>query len=60
MPHKNTRKLIRIGNTSLAVILPKPWLKYYNLGFGDRVEVISNGTIVIRKEIGENNFERSK
>lgn len=48
MPHKNFRKLIRIGNTSLGVIIPKSWLKYYDLKYGDSLEVISNGSIEIR------------
>ena len=56
MPHKQIRKIIRIGSTSLAVIIPKAWLRYYNLGYGDKVEVVSNGTIVIKKETGKNSF----
>jgi len=47
MPHKNIRKLTRIGANSLGVILPKDWLRYYNLEYGDHVEVISNGKIEI-------------
>ena len=50
MPHKDTRKIIRIGHTSFAVILPPSWLRYYNLGHGDRVEIVSNGSIVIKPE----------
>jgi len=52
MAHKQTRKIVRIGNTSLAVIIPKPWLQYYNLGYGDELEVISNGCIRIRPKRG--------
>ena len=48
MPHKETRKLTRIGKSSLGVILPISWLRYYNLKYGDSVEVISNGSIEIR------------
>lgn len=47
MPHKNTRQLIRIGNTSLGIIMPRAWLRYYELGYGDSVDVISNGSITI-------------
>ena len=50
MPHEHTRKLIRIGDTSLAVIIPKAWLRYNDLCYGDRVEVVSNGNIVIKKQ----------
>lgn len=48
MPTKEIRKIIRIGNTSFAVILPRAWLRYYNLKYGDHVEVISNGSIKIK------------
>ena len=50
MAHNDVSKLIRAGNTSLAVIIPKSWLQYYNLGYGDQVEVISNGIIEIKPE----------
>ncbi|GAG28288.1 unnamed protein product [marine sediment metagenome] len=48
MPHKETRKLIRIGDSSYGIILPISWLRYYNLKHGDRVEIISNGSVEIR------------
>ena len=48
MPHKENRKLVRIGNTSLGVIIPKSWLRFYKLKYGDNVEVISNGSIEIK------------
>jgi len=48
MPHKRNSKIIRVGNTSFAVILPRSWLRYYELGYGDTVEVISNGNIMIK------------
>ncbi len=48
IPHKENRKIIRVGNTSLAVILPISWLRYYNLSYGDSVEVISNEAIEIK------------
>jgi len=56
MPHKIKRKLIRVGNTSIAVILPIPWLRYYNLKHGDRVEVVSNGSIKITPEKKKENL----
>lgn len=46
MPHEETRKIIRVGN-SYAVTLPKTWLKYYNLTDKDKVTVTSNGNIII-------------
>jgi antitoxin component of MazEF toxin-antitoxin module len=57
MPHKQTRKIIRVGN-SLAVTIPKPWSTYFDLSEKDEVIVLSNGAIVIRppdKRKGENN-----
>jgi antitoxin component of MazEF toxin-antitoxin module len=47
MPHKQTRKIIRVGN-SLAVTIPKPWLKYFGLSEKDQVTVLSNGALVIK------------
>ncbi|MGD0071332.1 MAG: AbrB/MazE/SpoVT family DNA-binding domain-containing protein [Candidatus Bathyarchaeia archaeon] len=49
MPHKQTRKIIRVGN-SLAITIPKPWLRYFNLSEKDSVTVLSNGAIIIKPE----------
>jgi len=49
MPHEQTRKLIRVGN-SLAVTMPKAWLRYFNLTDKDRVTVLSNGRVIIKPE----------
>jgi antitoxin component of MazEF toxin-antitoxin module len=46
MPHEETRKIIRVGN-SLAVTMPKDWVQYFQLNQGDEVKVVSNGSIVI-------------
>jgi antitoxin component of MazEF toxin-antitoxin module len=48
MAEKRTRTLIRVGKTSLAVILPKPWLDFHNLNHGDQIEVITNGEVTIK------------
>ena len=48
MPHKENRKIIKVGETSYAVILPKSWFRYFNLKHGDLVEVISNSDVTIR------------
>ena len=48
MPHKETRTIIRIGGSSLGVILPRDWLRYYDLYHKDKVEVVSNGEIIIK------------
>jgi bifunctional DNA-binding transcriptional regulator/antitoxin component of YhaV-PrlF toxin-antitoxin module len=47
MPHEENRKIIRAGNTSYAVILPKAWLRYYGLKKGDRVKIVSNGIVTV-------------
>lgn len=49
MGHIKVSKLIAIGNTSLAVILPKTWLEFYGLTKGDKIQLISNGGIRIKK-----------
>ena len=55
MPHKNTRKIIRIGKTSFAVIIPRAWLRYNNLGYGDELDVVTNGKIIIQKRRSNTN-----
>ena len=46
MPHEETRKIIRVGN-SFAVTMPCAWLRYFNLSAQDKVKVVSNGLVVI-------------
>ena len=50
MPHKEIRKLVRIGEVSIGVTIPIGWLRYYNLKAGDEVELISNGDIIIKRK----------
>ena len=47
MPHEETRKIIKAGKTSFAVILPRAWLRYYGLTDKDKVKVTSNSTVII-------------
>lgn len=42
------RKILRAGKISLAVTLPKGWVDYYELKPGDEVDIISDGSIVIK------------
>ena len=37
--NKMVRKIICVGKTSSAVIIPKSWLKYHNLNHGDYLEI---------------------
>jgi len=56
--HKDVRKILKAGTSSFAVVLPKSWLRYYDLKNGDSVEVISNGSIEIKPiEKGGNQAE---
>jgi antitoxin component of MazEF toxin-antitoxin module len=48
MPTKNIRKIIRVGDTSLAIILPIDWLRFYDLKYGDSVEVVCKDAVEIR------------
>ena len=45
---KENRKIIRVGNSSYAVILPIGWIRYYELTDSNKVEVITNGKVEIR------------
>ena len=48
MPIKVERILFRIGEGSLAVTLPKAWVRYYKLRPGDKLEIIANDDLTIR------------
>lgn len=47
MPHKDIRKIIKVGD-SLAVTISPAWLRYYNLHEKDFVIVVSDGQITIK------------
>jgi AbrB family looped-hinge helix DNA binding protein len=44
------RTVSRVGGNSLMVTLPKGWLRYMGIEAGDKVEVITNGEIIIRQK----------
>jgi len=51
MPQIYERSLIRSGDEGSCVIsLPLAWLRYYGLGPGDKVDMIVNGDIIIRRK----------
>jgi antitoxin component of MazEF toxin-antitoxin module len=52
MPHEETRKIIRVGN-SYAVTMPKAWLRYFKLSDKDEVLVISDGMVQIKPPVKE-------
>jgi len=45
--YQYTRKITKIGSRSLGVTLPIAWLRYNNIEYGDKVEIIANGSIKI-------------
>jgi len=48
MPILVERIVFRVGEGSLAVTLPKPWVTYNHLKPGDTVEVIVDEGVLIR------------
>lgn len=48
MPNLVERNLIRFGDGGLVVCIPKPWATYYGLKPGDKVQVITNGKLVVK------------
>ncbi|MDD4985447.1 MAG: AbrB/MazE/SpoVT family DNA-binding domain-containing protein [Dehalococcoidales bacterium] len=48
MQIKVERTLLKVGEDSFAVTLPKAWISYKQLKHGDAVEVIVNDDITIR------------
>jgi hypothetical protein len=46
LPHEETRKIIRIGD-SYAVTVPRGWIRYWKISGKDAVRVISDGTVTI-------------
>jgi len=45
---KKIRKIVRIGTTSLGVIIPKDWLEFKKIKYGDSVELTANGVVKIK------------
>jgi antitoxin component of MazEF toxin-antitoxin module len=48
MPAIFERKLFKIGEGGIAVTLPKPWINFYGLQAGDKVEILVGNDLVIR------------
>jgi AbrB family looped-hinge helix DNA binding protein len=48
MPIIEERKIYRSSKSSLAITLPREWLKYLKLKAGDKVEVEANDELIIR------------
>ena len=52
MQIKVERTLLKVGEDSFAVTLPKAWISYKHLKHGDVVEVIVNDDVIIRAKPG--------
>ena len=50
MPTLTVRKLIKFGDEGLVITVPRGWVRYYNLKAGDKLEVVTNGKLIIRPE----------
>ena len=48
MPNLTERSVFKIGEGGLAMTIPKPWWSYYQLEPGDKVQVISDGKLVVK------------
>ena len=47
MPMLVERSLFKIGG-AFAITLPKPWVRYYKLKSGDKLEMMANNDLVVR------------
>ena len=50
MPSLTKRKLIKFGEDSFVLTVPKGWARYYGLKAGDRLEVIADEELIVRPE----------
>jgi len=50
MPTLVERSVIDMGQGSYVITLPKPWVRYFDIRPGDKLEVISNGELIIRRK----------
>ena len=48
MPILEERMIYKVGKSSLAITLPRGWLRYLGLQPGDKVEIEVNGELTIR------------
>jgi len=54
------RTVSKVGGASLMVTLPKGWLRYMGIRAGDKVEVITDGKIIIRPKRKINNGRKER
>ncbi len=51
--NRRNAKVLRIGPSSLAVVLPKDWTRGMDIDAGDEVEMVYNGRVSIRAKRDE-------
>jgi len=51
MPIQVERKLFKIGEGGIAVVLPKAWINYHKLGPGDKVEIVADEDLLLRIKV---------
>lgn len=53
MPTMQERSVIDMGQGSYVITLPKPWLRYFGIRPGDKLEIETNGDLIIRPPKGK-------
>ena len=51
MPIQVERKLFKIGEGGIAVVLPKAWINYHKLGPGDKVQIVADEDLLLRIKV---------
>lgn len=49
MPTLVERTVIDMGQGSYIITLPKPWLRYFGIRPGDKLEIETDGDLIIRR-----------
>lgn len=49
MPTLVERTVIDMGQGSYIITLPKPWLRYFGIQPGDKLEIETDGDLIIRR-----------
>lgn len=49
MPTLVERTVIDMGQGSYIITLPKPWLRYFKIQPGDKLEIETNDDLIIRR-----------
>lgn len=58
MPILEERRIYQSGKSSVAITLPRGWVRYLRLQPGDKVEVEADGELIIRPLKGQRDGKR--